>query len=223
MKPMTERLPKALIPVNGTPFADYQLEGLARQGVERVVFSVGHLGAMIRDFVGDGSRWGLKAACVDEGHTLLGTAGAIRLAIDEGLMDEVFLVLYGDSYLPIELSPVWRACAAEPLATMCVLRNQGRWDSSNVIFKDGRVTLYEKGRADAAAIGMEYIDYGLSVMRRDVIAQRVSSGEKAGLADVFHDLSVDGKLRGHQVHDRFYEIGSPQGLSDLEAYLGGRQ
>src|SRR3990167_194217 len=103
MRPMTERLPKSLIPVNGVPFAHYQLDRLAQQGVRKAVFAVGYLGDMIRDFVGDGGRWGLEVAWVDEGKRLRGTAGAIRFAVDEGVMDDEFMVLYGDSYPLIKL------------------------------------------------------------------------------------------------------------------------
>ncbi len=219
MKPVTERLPKALIPVAGVPFAHHQLQWLARQGATRVIYAVGHLGGMIRDFVGDGRRWGLEVASLDEGETPRGTAGAIRLAVDRGLMDDGFFVLYGDSYLPIALAPVWEASARGETPLMTVFRNDERWDRSNAIFEKGRVTRYEKGRADASALGMRHIDYGLSVLTREVILELVPAGERADLAAVFHRLSREGRLLGHEVFERFYEIGSPQGLKDLEAYL----
>lgn len=222
MRPLTDHLPKSLIPVNGVPFVHYQLDRLARQGVRKIVFSVGYLGDMIRDFVGDGARRRLEIAWVDEGKRLLGTAGAVRLAVDEGVMDEEFMVIYGDSYPLIELSSLWKAAKGRADLTMAVFRNDGRWDKSNVIFKDGRVILYEKGRNDEAAIGMRHIDYGLSVLSRKAIIEQVAPGEWADLADVFHRLSIEGRLSGYEVADRFYEIGSPEGLKGFEAYLGGK-
>lgn len=220
MRPLTERLPKPLLPVNGVPFVHYQLDRLASQGVKSIVFSVGYLGGMIRGFVGDGGRWRLKVVWVDEGGHLRGTAGAIRLAIDEGVMDEEFMVIYGDSYPLIDLPPLWKAAWGKPDPTMAVFRNDGRWDKSNVIFKDGRVILYEKGRNDEVAIGMRHIDYGLSVLSRKVMIGQTASGEWADLADVFHRLSIEGRLSGYEVADRFYEIGSPEGFREFEAYVG---
>ncbi|MDP6786196.1 MAG: NTP transferase domain-containing protein [Rhodospirillales bacterium] len=219
MKPMTDRLPKALIPVAGQPFVHYQLKWLAGQGVRRVVLALGHLGDHIRDFVGDGRRWGLEITCIDEGDRLRGTAGAIRLAIDEGVMDKGFFVLYGDSFLPIELALVWRASQRGERPLMCVYRNDGRWDESNVVYRDGRVELYEKGRDDAAALGMRHIDYGLSVLTRDAVADQVPTGATADLDAVFQHLIQGGGLLGFEVFERFHEIGSAQGLADLEAYL----
>ena len=109
MRGIAGDLPKTLLPVLGRPFADHQLRWLAAAGVARIVYAIGHQGTAIREFVGDGGDWGLDVVYSDEGDAGLGTAGALRLAVDRGVMDEGFLVLYGDSYLPIDLAPVWRA------------------------------------------------------------------------------------------------------------------
>lgn len=212
-------LPKALIPVLGKPFIEYQLEWLARQGVRSVILSVGHLGAMIATAVGEGARFGLSVAYSDEGEKLRGTGGALRLAADLNLLDESFFLLYGDSYLPIDLAPVWRTSEQGRVCTMTVLRNQGRWDRSNVVVRDGAPMLYDKSVPDPAAAGMEHIDYGLSVLRRDVVLDELAPDVKADIADVMHRLSVRGQLRAHEVFERFYEIGSPQGLDDFERYI----
>jgi NDP-sugar pyrophosphorylase family protein len=220
MRPMTEAMPKALIPVLGKPFADWQLGHLAAQGVERVTYSIGYRGEMLRAHVGDGGRFGLKVSWVDDGARPLGTGGALRRALDEGALDEVFFVLNGDSYLPSSMAEVekaWRA-SAHP-ALMTVLRNEGRWDSSNAIYSDSRVVLYDKSRPADRQAKMHWIDYGLSVMTREVIASRIKSGSFADLADLMRDLSHEGRLAGLEVHQRFYEAGSPEGLRDLEDHL----
>ena len=217
MKPLTDRCPKALIEIGGVPFAHHQLDWLARQGVGRVVYCIGHLASRVRDYVGGGGAWGLDIACVEDGEPLLGTAGAIRRALDLGLLSGGFFVLYGDSYVTVDLPSVWAASSAGSMPTLCVFPNDGRWDASNVIFDDGRVTLYEKGRADARSIGMRHIDIGLSVLNADVITGQVPAGEACDLADVYHRLSRAGRLRGYEAAERFYEIGSAQGLAELEA------
>lgn len=217
--PLTHQVPKTLVEVAGRPFADYQLSWLAKQGVRDVVYAIGHLGKMIRDFVGDGSRWGLSVTYADEGERLRGTAGALRLAVDLDLAAPTFLVLYGDSYLPIDIPPVWKAAIQSCLPVMTVFRNDGRWDSSNVVFSEGRVQLYEKGRSDAAKIGMRHIDYGLSVLQRPLIEEFVPSGQVMDLSTIFHRLSIDGRLLGFEVIQRFYEIGTHQGLAELDTFL----
>ena len=225
MRPWTETRPKALLPAAGSPFVDHQLRLLADRGVTDVVLCVGYRGGMIRDAVGDGGRWGLAVTYVDEGRDLRGTAGALRLATDRGVLAPAFLVTYGDSYLPVPHRPVLRRLGrgagtdGDAEAVMAVHRNRDAWDVSNVLYRDGRVELYDKRADDATRRRMEHIDYGLAALRRDLVEREVPPDEVVDLADLYHRLSVAGRLRGHEVRRRFYEIGSPGGLADLEKHL----
>ena len=207
-------LPKTLVSVAGRPFADHQLTWLAEQGVGDVVYCIGYRGDQIRDYVGDGERWGLKVTYVDEGSDLRGTGGALRLALDEGALAEHFAVLYGDSYLRVDLPGIFAAfeSSGRP-ALMTVLRNEGRWDRSNADFDGALVTRYSKTEGD-----FSWIDYGLSILARDVVA-RIPTDEPADLANLFAELSRQGQLGGFEVVGRFYEIGSPEGLAELEHLL----
>jgi MurNAc alpha-1-phosphate uridylyltransferase len=220
MRPATEEMPKALLPVLDRPYCDWQLELLARSGIERVLYSVGYKGEMIRDHVGDGSRYGLEVKYVDEGEQLRGTGGALRLAYDLGELEGAFFVLYGDSYLPIDYGAVQRAWEETSLpALMTVLRNEGNWDQSNAIYADDRVVLYDKDRPEDRVGEMQWIDYGLSAMNSDVVANYCVPGASADLANLMRELSREGQLGGFEVSERFYEAGSPEGLRDLEQYL----
>jgi NDP-sugar pyrophosphorylase family protein len=220
MGPLAASRPKYLLEVGGRPFAYHQLEWLAGSEVDRIVLCVGHLGEQIREFVGDGSRWGLGVSYVDDGPRLLGTAGALRLAFDRGLLEPDFAVLYGDSYLTVDAPVVWRDFATRrPAALMCTYRNDGRWDASNTSVSDGWVLRYEKGLADPAAAGMREIDYGLAVLDRDAVVAEIPAGEPVDLADVYTRLAAQGRLAAHPVRERFYEIGSPAGLAELDAEL----
>jgi NDP-sugar pyrophosphorylase family protein len=219
MLPATSSVPKALLPVAGRPFADLQLAWLAGQGVTDVAYCIGHLGEQIRAHVGDGGGFGLRVRYSDEGEARLGTAGALRRAVDGGLCDDAFLVIYGDSYLSVDVRAVWASYRASGApALMTVLRNDGRWDRSNTRMGDGRIDLYDK-RADPEAHAMRHIDYGLLALSRSVVVELVAPGVPADLADVQHALSVAGRLAGFEVAERFYEIGSPAGRAELEAAL----
>jgi len=218
MRPLTDLLPKTLLPVAGRPFAWHQMRWLAAQGIDDVIYCIGHQGEQIRQF------WATEPApvrslrYVDEGTELRGTGGALRLALDERVLDESFFVLYGDSFLPVEFEPVGSAFEASGSpALMTVLKNAGRWDRSNVIYAEGRVSLYAKHADPPTQARMQYIDYGLSVLRRDVIAGIPET--VFDLSAVFHGLSLQGLLAGYEVTERFYEIGSAEGLRDLEEYL----
>jgi NDP-sugar pyrophosphorylase family protein len=204
--------PKPLLPVAGRPFLFHQLELLRRFGAQRVVLCVGYLGSQIQDAVGDGSAFGLDVHYSEDGPIQIGTAGAVRKALP--LLGERFLVLYGDTYLRIDYADVDRHAAAcgQP-ALMTVLRNDGRWDTSNAEFADGRVR-YDKFVPDPS---MRYIDYGLSVLTRDAL--ELTDPSASDLATVFTQLSAAGRLAGYEATERFYEIGTPAALAEAAAFL----
>jgi NDP-sugar pyrophosphorylase family protein len=218
MLPHTADRPKALLPVAGRPFAEHQVELLAANGVRDIVFSIAYKGEMIREALGDGARWGLDIRYVDEGAERRGTGGAVRLFVDSGLADDDFAVLYGDSYLPISYDPVWTAYAsAGRPALMTVLENADRWDTSNARLEADGTVRYRKG--GDPVVRSTHIDYGLSVLEARSVAGRIPPDTVADLADTFTALGDEGLLAGHEVNERFYEIGSPGGIDDLERLL----
>ncbi len=214
LRPITETIPKSMVEVAGKPFLFHQLEWLRREGVGRVVLCVGHLGEKICAAVCDGVTWGLSVKYSFDGDRLLGTGGALKKALPK--LGEAFFVLYGDSYLCCSFDEVENAfrAAAKP-ALMTVLENHGRWDRSNVLFKDNRLSYYDKRHP---APEMRHIDYGLSVLSANAFASY--GGEEAfDFSDLLAALSLRGELAGYEVKNRFYEIGSLEGLKETEKFL----
>jgi NDP-sugar pyrophosphorylase family protein len=220
MRPLTDAVPKTLLPVGGLPFAHYQLSWLARHGVTDVVYSIAVLGGQVRAYVGDGGRWGLRVRYVEDGDELLGTAGALRRVLDAGLLHDWSLVVYGDSFLPFDFRLLGRAFLAQSRpGLMAVYANRGRYDAGNVRLAGGVVRLYRKARAgEVPPAGLDHIDYGVSALRARLVAERVPAGQRADLAELYHALSLEGLLGGFEVGERFYEIGSPAGLRDFESW-----
>jgi NDP-sugar pyrophosphorylase family protein len=211
-------VPKALLDVNGKPFVAHQLRLLHTSGATRIVICVGHLGDAIQEFVGDGRQFGLRVDYSFDGPRLLGTGGALRRALP--LLDEHFLVLYGDSYLPCSYAAVQHAFEdAATLGLMTVYRNEGRFDRSNVEFTDGRIVAYDK---QVITPQMKYIDYGLGVLDAQAVAD-LPMDEPTDLTTVYQSLLRIGQLAGFEVVERFYEIGSLAGLADTRRFLAGEQ
>ena len=217
LRPITERIPKSLVDVSGRPFAEHQIELLRRNGITDITFLVGHLGEMVQDALGDGTRWGVTLRYVFDGPRALGTGGAIRRAFDA--LGDPFFVLYGDSYLDCDYAAIERTFLASGLAgLMTVCRNDDRWDRSNVLYEGGRIVAYDKqGRTP----GMRHIDYGLGAFRKDAFGAHDGS-DAFDLVAVYQRLLADGQLAGFDVPGRFYEIGSPAGLEETRAYLAGK-
>jgi NDP-sugar pyrophosphorylase family protein len=211
-------VPKAMVEVAGRPFIDHQLALLRRQGLRRAVLCLGHLGQQVEAHLGDGARHGMALSYSYDGETLLGTGGALRRA--GPLLGALFFVMYGDAYLDIDYRAMLAAFHGRAeLGLMAVLRNEGRWDRSNVVFRDGRLLRYDK---DAPTPDMRHIDYGVALLRGAAL-DRIPPDKPSDLAALYRDLVAGGLMAGHEVERRFYEIGSAEGLEEARAHLAARE
>lgn len=219
LRPITETIPKSLVEVAGEPFLAHQLRLAKRQGFRKIVMLTGHLGGQIEAFAGDGAQFGLEIAYSHDGDRARGTGGAVRAAQDQ--FGDMVFVTYGDSYLDIEVAPVWQAfCASGTPALMTVLHNRDQWDPSNVVFDGKMVRQHDK--TAGGKVGVEWIDYGLSVFRTDAITAW-NQPDPFDLSLLTKALAEQGQLAGYEVSARFYEIGKPEGLEETASYLAKKQ
>lgn len=214
LRPATNRIPKALLNVAGEPFLVHQLRLLHSQSFRKIVLCVGYLGEMIEAKIGDGSKLGLQIAYAFDGPALLGTGGALKRACP--LLGDRFLVIYGDSYMPVDYAAIVEAfvLSGKP-GLMTVLENGGRWDASNVSFESGEIRRYDK---KLRTLEMHHIDYGIAVLTAAVFSD-FPDNETFDLADVYSRLVSEKKMAAYEVKQRFYEIGSPRGLAELDSLL----
>ena len=214
LRPITEKIPKSLVLVAGRSFLAHQLELLRTRGIRRAVLCVGYLGEMIQSDFGDGKKCGVKLDYAFDGPKLLGTGGAIKRALP--LLGREFFVLYGDSYLPVDYAPIAEFFQSSgKLGCMTVYRNEGKYDTSNVVVHNGEIVVYDK---KAKLPEMRHIDYGLSLFKASAF-DSYPADQPFDLAEVMGRLVREKQLAGYEVRERFYEIGSPAGLVELETIL----
>ncbi len=214
LRPLTEKIPKSLVEVAGRPFLEHQITLLRKNGISEIFLCVGYLGEMIEELFGDGKQFGMEIIYSYDGDKLLGTGGAIKKLLPR--LPEDFFVLYGDSYLPIDYQAVaTHFRKSRKPALMSVFRNDDAWDRSNVWFEEGTIRRYSKAERLPQ---MRYIDYGLAVCSQPIF--EIYPGEEPfDLAIVFERLSEQGELGGYEVHQRFYEVGSHEGIRELNQLL----
>jgi NDP-sugar pyrophosphorylase family protein len=205
-------MPKPLLEVAGEPFLFHQLRLLAGHGVRTVVLCVGYRGDQIKDRVGP-ERCGITILYSFDAPGLNGTLGAVRRALP--LLGDRFLVLYGDTYLRIDYAAVARVWRESGLpAVMTVLHNEGRWDKSNVVYRDGLVVRYDKSTPTP---DMRWIDYGLGGLTAQALI--AVEDDEPDLAKLYERLAALGCLCGYEAGERFYEIGTPAALAETDAFL----
>ncbi|MGI8890871.1 MAG: nucleotidyltransferase family protein [Chthoniobacterales bacterium] len=214
LRPKTETVPKAMLEVAGVPFITHQLSLLHKAGFRDVLLCAGHLGEQIESYLADGSQVGMNVQYSYDGPKLLGTGGALRKALP--LLGPRFVVLYGDSYLPVDYKTIVEDFVRKNKpALMTVFKNDGHWDRSNVSFVAGQIRCYNKRKPTSE---MHYIDYGLGVLTEEAF-QTFADISEFDLADLYADLVNRAQLAGCEVKNRFYEIGSPEGLTELDHLL----
>jgi len=214
LRPITEKIPKALVEVGGKPFIYHQLKLLNDRGIKDVVISAGYLGDMIRDYVHDGKQFGMNIEYVFDGEISLGTGGAIANAIHKVIGP--FFVLYGDSYLPCNYKKIQSHFNkyTQP-ALMTVYQNHDKWDKSNIEMVDNKIVHYDKKHTTD---NMHYIDYGLGIFTTSVF-DNIEKSQYIDLMDIYIQLIEEDKLLAYEVKERFYEIGSFDGLRELDGLL----
>lgn len=215
LRPITEKIPKPMVEVGGEPFLARIVRWLVQYGFRRQLFLLGYRGEIVSDYFGNGSKFGAEVTYSQEPQPL-GTAGALRLALDK--LEEEFLVLYGDSYLPIDYREVEAEFHRVPCDGLLVVfdnRVAHTGVINNVaIANDGCVTRYAKG---APAQDLKFVEAGVLCFRREVFAD-VPPGASISLEqEVYPVLIEKKKLRAFVTRQRFFDIGTPQRLEEFSS------
>jgi N-acetyl-alpha-D-muramate 1-phosphate uridylyltransferase len=213
LRPLTDKIPKSLVPIHGKTFLEYQLDFLKAGGVTDIVLCIGHMGEQIEEYFGNGSEYGVRIKYSREGKIQLGTAGALKKA--ESLLEDEFFIMYGDSYLFLDFGTLMCYFLNQnKLALMTVYKNQGRYDKSNTEVEGNLVRRYSKQEKTEA---MVYIDYGVNILRKKAL-KLVPADQPYPLEELFPQLIAQNEILAYEIKERFYEIGSPEGLAEFKKY-----
>ncbi len=209
--PLTSKVPKSMLEINKRPFLEYQLELLKEYEIKDVLLCLGYKGELIKNYFGDGKKFGVNLSYSFDGEKLLGTAGALKKAYK--LLNDSFLLMYGDSYLPYDYQKIEEAFKnSEKLSLMVVYKNQNRFDKSNILIADDLVKVYDK---TLKGENLEYIDAGLSILKKEVLSL-VPEDEPFDLQELYKTLISEQEMLAYEVKQRFYQIGSPEGLEEFK-------
>lgn len=200
--PLTENKPKSLIEVAGKPFIEHQLTLLRKNNLINVLLCVGYLGKQIENYLGNRVKYSYDKD--------LGTGGALKNA--EDMLDDNFMVMYGDSYLDFDYQDMidfYNDFGG--LGVMAVYKNNNKYIPSNVKVKNDLVIKYDK-----TAKRMTYVDYGITILNKRALKYLSIPSD---LSELYQALIKEKELLAYVVGKRFYQIGDPKGLNELCLYL----
>ena len=212
--PLTKKIPKSMIRFEEKPFLEQQLDLLKKNRIFDVVLCVGYKAEQIKKYFGDGKNFGVEIKYSSDKKRLLGTGGALKKA--ENLLEDSFLVMWGDSYLPFNFQKAIKFFKkSNKPGMMIVFKNLNKYEPSNVEVKNNLVKSYSKKRKTKK---MKYIDYGISIYRKEVL-KHLPKNQICDLTKLQQALIKKRQLLAYPAEKRFYQIGSPDGLEELKNYI----
>jgi histidinol-phosphate phosphatase family protein len=214
MRPITDTLPKPMVPVLGRPFLEYQIEQLREQGFERVLLLLGYLPHVVRDHFGDGSRWGVRISySVTEPDDLTGS----RIANARHLIDPCFLLLYCDNYWPMQMDRLWRRFreAGKPGLITVYSNKDGHSRDGVLIDEDRNVRVFDRHRTTPGLKGVE-ISYAIMT---NLALEHLPEEDMLFEEAVYGPLAREGRLAAYVSDHRYYSVGSIQRLPATEAFM----
>ncbi len=219
LRPLTERIPKVMVPVNSKPFLLHLLELLRSQGVNDIVLCIGHLGEQVRDFFGNGESLGVRIRYSEEKERLLGTGGALKQT--QSLLDDHFFVINGDTYLPInynEVESAFAKCGKKALMVVYDNRKDTGVKNNVELDRDLMVIRHDKESSDP---GLKYVEAGVLALKREALGLMKEGCSVSLERGLYPGLIQQRGLAAYVTDQRFYDIGTPEQQRIFEEFLKG--
>ncbi len=213
LRPITDRLPKPLTPVNGRPFLEYIVESLKKNAIQEIVLLLGYKAGMVVAHFGDGSKFGVKIK-YSIGEPEFDTGKRIKDAQD--LLDETFLLMYCDNYWPLDLEKLEKRYYSSGLeAQVVAYKRPVQEGKNNIAVKDGKVTAYDKSRT---AAGLEYVDIGFFLLKKSIVGE-MPEGNCSFEEKVLPRLAGRGQLGAFTTGQPYASISSLERLAQAGKFL----
>ena len=214
LRPLTNSLPKPMVPINGKPFLEYLLQQLSDQGLKRFLLLTGYLGETSRKYFGDGGGWGW---IIEYSHGPAEWETGRRLWEARGQLDAQFLLLYSDNFVQFRLPHLMSLHCRKQATITLLLAPKAKGNIR--VSSTGKIEAYVKTR-----IGhdLNYVEVGYMIVERSPVLELFS-----GLSD-YPDISFSAVLEllaaslgraGLVVRDPYHSISDPERLALMDEYL----
>lgn len=212
--PITKKIPKSMVSVAGKPFLEHQINLFKKNNIFDIVLCVGYLSAQIKDYFGNGKKFGVNIKYSQETEKL-DTGGALKNA--KNFLDKEFFVIYGDSYLLIDYQKVYRFFKKhKKLGLMNIYKNNNKYELSRVLVDGIYIKKYQK---DPPPKGAKYMEVALNIFKKEILN---TVGKKVfPISDYFDILTPRRELIAFITKSKkqFYEMGCASGLKEARNFL----
>lgn len=215
LRPLTDTLPKPMLPFHGKPFLGHVVDMLREQGFHRVLMLLGYLPEVIMDHFGDGGAYGVGVEYAVTAPDDL-TAYRVRQALES--IDDTFLLLYCDNYWPMRFDDMWRAFlgSGAPAQITVYSNSDGFTRDSVIVGDDGFVEVFDRGRTTPNLRGVE-ISY--AILDKAAVAPLLPDHQELFEQAVYPALTARHELHAYWSEHRYYSVGGHDRLPLTEAFL----
>jgi len=209
LRPLTDTMPKPMVPVNGRPFLSYLLDQLKDNGIKEVVLMTGYRGEQISGFYKDGSSAGIP---IRYSHGPAEWETGRRLFEAKDMLDEYFFLMYSDNFLPVDIRKILEFYAASRKLLSFVVQPKAKGNIR--LGPDGSVLVYDKSRGSP---GLDHVELGYMAVSRKIFD--FYSCKDVSFSDIITRLVSAGEVAGMPVLDAYYSVSDTERLKLTEAYL----
>lgn len=213
--PITDTIPKPMVPIHGKPFLYYELRMLQSQGYRDILILTGYLGKRIEEYFKDGAGLDLRIVYSHE-ETPLGTGGALKLAENKIAGD--FILMNGDTLFPFNLRGLTDFFnQQDKMGVIAVSKDPSCRLAFNITMdKKGLVEKYHKRLPSEKAL---YASGGVGVFRRNLL-RMIPPGQFCSLeGDIYDVLIRNHDLAAYVAQGSFYDMGTPERLKIIREFL----
>jgi D-glycero-alpha-D-manno-heptose 1-phosphate guanylyltransferase len=224
LRSVASDIPKSMMPINGRPFLEYEIIYLRQKGIKEIVLCVSHLRDSIVDYFGDGRGFGVNIEYSVE-EERLGTAGAVKNAVDRLDIPDYFMVLNGDTFIEYDLKKMLAVFFKKDVEMVIAIAKNPGGDTSVLKIDDkGKVISYLEKPADLPAdrTGSGYSGAGSYIVKKDTV-KRWPAGHISLEYNCIPKIVGEGKAYGVTVDSKIYDIGTPEGLKEFSGFLNANK
>lgn len=224
LRPLTETIPKPMVEIRGKPFLEYKIEQIKMFGGEKIILCTGYLGDHIKNYFGDGKKWGIEINYAQE-KELLGTAGAIKNA-EPFIEGDSFIVTNGDTHSYLNFNDLFSFHNKHPfLMTMVITRSSNPKEQELIETKNGIVTnIYQRNTGEHAKLITEnstpYVNAGTYAFDKDFLSLIPSNTHSSLEQDIFPKLV--GAFVGFKYDGYLKDIANISLLDELKMHMGDK-
>ncbi len=215
LAPLTDTMPKPMLPFHGKPFLGYIVDMLREQGFEKVLMLLGYLPEVIIDHFGDGGAYGVEIVYeVTDPDDL--TAYRVQMAQDR--LDNTFLLLYCDNYWPMRFDDMWASYLASGApAQITVYGNADGYTRDSVIAgDDGFIEVFDRGRTTP---GLKGVEISYAILDKATVLPLLPDHQELFEQAVYPALTERHELHCYWTEHRYYSVGGHERLPLTEAFL----